>query len=155
MSETVGAADRALLEELGRVAAVADPVPPWLVEASRALFTLRDLDAELARLVEDVALAGAGVRSSGSDTRLVSFEAGGLAVDLQVTYVGGRVSLLGQLVPASGGERVRLDTPAGVRAVDTADELGGFRLDGLAPGLVRLHVERPGADPVTTPWMHL
>ncbi|RKS80233.1 hypothetical protein CLV35_0656 [Motilibacter peucedani] len=155
MSETLGAADRALLGELGRVAAVADPVPPALIEACRALFALRDLDAELAQLVEDADLAGAGVRGASTSTRLVGYQADGLAVELQVSYVGGRVSLLGQLVPGTGGERVRVDTPDGLGGEREVDELGCFRVDGLLPGLVRVRVERPGADPVSTSWMHL
>lgn len=153
---SVSAEDRDLLVELGRVSAAADPVPAHVLEAARAVFALRDLDSELARLVEDTMLTAAGVRSGGSDTRLLTFETDDLAIELQVSPTPGGVSLLGQVVPAPAeGASVRLESAAGVLGTAEVDELGGFRFPEVAPALVRLHVEVPGAAGVSTPWQQL
>ena len=45
-------ADIELLERLGAIAAVVDPVPDHVREMSRALFAFRDPDAELMDVVE-------------------------------------------------------------------------------------------------------
>src|SRR5262249_7326628 len=81
--------DEALLERLRAICAEVDPVPDLVFQAARAAFTLRRLDAELAELVLDSADAPAGavaVRAAGpADIRMLSFTAGPLRVELQVT----------------------------------------------------------------------
>jgi hypothetical protein len=151
----VSPADRALLAELGRISAQADPVPPHVLAAARAAYALRDLDAELAQLVEDSSLAG--VRSGGTATRLLTFEAGDTELEVQVSYASGRATLLGQLVPAGEpGAQVRLATSAGGEGTAVeVDDLGGFRFDDLAPGLVRVRVDRPGVGGVRTAWFEI
>ena len=156
MSESVSTSDRVLLLELGRVAHTADPVPDLVFDAAYAAFALRDLDAELARLVEDTSMAAAGVRSSGTDTRLLSFETEHISIELQVTSLNGRSTLLGQVVPVPlAGTSIRLDVKDGTQFTVPVDDLGGFRFDDVIPGLVRLHVTVPGAAAVTTQWAHL
>jgi hypothetical protein len=147
--------DRALLQELGRVAAQADPVPDIVYASARAAFALRDLDAELAHLVED-STAGSGVRSGATDTRLLSFEAAALEVELEISYAAAGATILGQVVPVPAGDAtVRLFTSTGEVALGPVDELGAFRFDGVPQGLVRLQVEAPGAAGVTTPWVRV
>lgn len=153
---SVSASDRHLLVELGRVASVADPVPGHVLEAARAAFALRDLDSELARLVEDTLLTAAGVRSGGSDTRLLTFETDDLAIELQVSSAAGGLTLLGQVVPApAAGAGVRLESADRVLGSVEVDDLGGFRFTDVQPALVRLHVDVPGSASVSTPWQQL
>lgn len=159
MSESLGmeltASDRALLQELGRIAAQADPVPDIVYASARAAFALRDLDAELAHLVEDTT-AGSGVRSGATDTRLLSFEAAALEVEIEVSYAATGATILGQVVPVPAADAtVRLFTSTGEVAFGPVDEFGAFRFDGVPQGLVRLQVEAPGAAGVTTPWVRV
>ncbi|HBW18475.1 MAG TPA: hypothetical protein DEH11_05400, partial [Actinobacteria bacterium] len=93
--------DDELEEELRRTAASLDPVPPELLRAAADAFTWRTVDAELAELVYDSLVdedALALVRG-GSDRRLLSFEAGGLSIDLEVSTAGAARELTGQLAP--------------------------------------------------------
>lgn len=158
MSEqTVGAADQALLLRLGEIARTADGAPDYVYELGRAAFTLRRLDTELADLVADSNLDLAGVRSTMTEARLLSFEAGSLGVEVQVSLFGGAVVLLGQVVPPPGltGGTVRLELRDGATTSVDLDAEGGFRFAGVTADLVRFHVEVPGANAVTTTWVWL
>jgi hypothetical protein len=149
-----GPTDEALLGWLGRLAEDVDPVPAEVYRSASAAFALRDLDAELAELVDDSQAqsdALAGVRG-GADTRLLFFRAGELGFELQVTRVGERCAVLGQLVGGWAAE-------AQVQAPDYAktaviDELGRFDFE-VPPGPCRLNLVRPGRLPVTTDWLLL
>ena len=83
-------ADAALLALLQQVAEQVDPVPELSYDLARATFGLRDLDSQLAALMHDSALeAGDLVRRGGdADVRLLSYEAGDLMVELQVSVSG-------------------------------------------------------------------
>lgn len=158
MNQPLTAADQALLIRLGEVAGAVDPVPDHVLELGRAALALRDLDSELAELVADSAVELAGVRSGSTETRLLSFEAGDLAVDVQVsTAGGGRMSILGQVVPvpAPAGGVIRLESQSGAMATSDLDSLGDFRFGIVPDGLIRLRVELPGATAVTTTWIDL
>ena len=155
----MNAEDDRLLAELGVVARQRDPVPSHVAESGRALFGLLRVDAELAELVHDSDLLMAGVRSSSSDVRLLTFEAGQLVVEAQVSRAGGRRALLGQIVvasaPTAGVRLDRADHPlVGDSATDAAplDDAGHFRFDDVPAGTVRLAVELPGGRTVTTAW---
>lgn len=157
MSHPLSAADEALLVHLGEVGRAVDPVPAHVLELGRAALALRDLDSELAELVADSAVEMVGVRSASAETRLLSFEAGDLAIEVQVSSVGGRPTLLGQVVPvpATAGGVIRLESQNAATATSDLDSLGDFRFDTVPDGLVRLRVELPGATAVTTTWIDL
>lgn len=151
--------DTQLLRRLGGIAQAADPVPPLTRELGRAAFTLRRLDselAELAELVDDSAVSLAGVRSAGSDARLLTFHADELVVEAQVTGAGDRLVLLGQVMQVETPKAtVRLEAADLSRADVELDDLGAFRFDGIPAGTVRLVVELPGGRSVATPWFSL
>jgi hypothetical protein len=129
--------DATLLAALAALFTRVDPVPPTVRAAASAALSWRDPDAELARLVNDAAARPAelaGVR--GRPPRLLTFHAGDLEIELEVTTEGRRVSLVGQLLP-TGPAEVTVDHSGGQRTVD-ADELGRFAVGELAPGLIRL-----------------
>jgi hypothetical protein len=142
--------DEALLQRLGAVAGEVDPVPDLVLEAGRAAFLLRRLDAELAELVADSLRDPAGVRGGGD--RLLSFEAGETVLELQVTEQPGGTHLIGQVVgvPLDGAGLV-VETAAGEQVLEL-DATGTFRAD-LRPGRFRLHLTSPGRTPVTTAWV--
>lgn len=142
--------DEALTDRLRAALAAADPVPPTILAAANAAFTWRTIDAELAELVSDSALAHeVGVRSTGT-TRRITFRAGGIEVDILIADER-EMRLMGQLVP-SGAARVELQTPHQVRET-TTDDLGRFSFADLPAGSVRLLVERPGRTSVATDWI--
>ena len=89
MSQPVPPADQELLLRLGVLARAADPAPAEVLELGRAALSMRRLDAELAELVADSDAALAGVRGAGSTVRLLTFEAGELVVEAQVSGPAG------------------------------------------------------------------
>ena len=143
-----------LLAEL-RLAGRLDPVPPDAIAAARACFMWRTLDAELAELTYDSVLdenALAGVRST-APLRLLTFESPAMTVEIEANVTGSRRQLIGQLVPPQPGT-VEIRHVGGSRVV-TADELGRFSADDLAPGPVRLECRGAAGDqaPITTDWV--
>jgi hypothetical protein len=133
---------------------IADPTH----ETGSDSFTWRPIDAEVAELAYDSVAGGsaAGAVRGSEDTRLLTFEAPGLTVELQVTALGTRRHLVGQLVP-NRQARVLVRHQDGIATVD-ADAFGRFRVEDLpsGPGSLRCHLggERAGA-PVVTDWVTL
>jgi hypothetical protein len=147
----------AVMAEVRAVLENADPVPPAVIAAAKGSFTWRTIDSELAELVADSAdslsagSVGAGVRGETAP-RLLTFEAAGLAVEVEVAESGASRHLVGQLVPMTSAEVVvRWNTGS---ASTTADDLGRFVVSDIPAGLVSLAVRRPtDASPVVTSWV--
>ncbi|NTW42244.1 MAG: hypothetical protein HGA44_20590, partial [Cellulomonadaceae bacterium] len=131
--EVVDAQDLAVLADLARILAAADPPPPDL--ADRALFalTLDGLQAEVMELhVLDVpALAVRGGDVVEARTITFTSEAITALVTLSVGAAGG-VRIDGWCAPAAR-YRVELRRPSGVVAVDSDDD-GSFVFADVAPG---------------------
>jgi hypothetical protein len=152
MTNGASAEDIRLLTALGEMFDVVDPVPPAAVQAGYAAFTWRTIDAELAELCEDSLLAGStagGIR--GSDTRLLTFEAPSVNVVVEVTDVGDRRKLVGQVIPVVACE-LRIEHPAGTTTVDV-DELGLFSAESVPCGPARIAMTVPGGGAVVTSWV--
>jgi hypothetical protein len=155
-ADPTSTADTVLLQQLGAVARLADPVPGYVRELGRAAFDLHQLDAELAELVEDSDVALSGVRSASSDVRLLTFNAGELVVEAQVSGTGEAHTVLGQVLLVTSPEgAIRLETSGLARADVPLDDLGAFRFDGVASGTVRLIVELADGQTVATRWFSL
>lgn len=155
--DLVGPGDEALLEELRAAAHRFDPPPPAVLEAARASLTWRTIDAELAALEFDSAVdqAAAAVRS-GEGPRLLTFSAPGLNIEVEVSPLGPRRQLVGQLVPAQAA-RIDVRHAGGVTTVQ-ADQLGRFGVDAVSAGPVslRCHLATvPPSPPVVTEWIPL
>jgi hypothetical protein len=130
----------------------ADPVPAHVMDNSRAAFTWRTIDAELAELVFDSAFHSSGVRSEELN-RQVTFRASDVEIEIMVLEDRGR-RLVGQLVPARDAT-IELVGEDGKRSAKS-DRLGRFSFDRLGVGPTRLTVL--GADGhrvVQTDWVHL
>jgi hypothetical protein len=131
----------------------ADPVPSAVVEAARAAYAWRTIDAELAELTADSAMAEAGVRSS-SAPRLLTFEGPGVEVEVEVAENGPTRRLSGQLVPI-GPAQITVRWADGTTQA-AADDLGRFAVDGIPAGKVSLLVLRAGAvQPIVTSWISI
>jgi hypothetical protein len=148
--------DDELEEELRRLAARLEPVPPELLQAAAGAFAWRDIDAELAELVFDsLADSDAATLVRGSPgRRLVSFTGGGLTIDVEVTSTGPARTVMGQIVPPQRGV-VDIRRRQEVVTVES-DELGRFRSGPLPPGPLSLRLRpAPGAPgpEVVTDWV--
>lgn len=150
--------DEALLRRLAQMFDE-DPLPSEAIELAKASFGLRTIDAELAALTADsyVDSAAFAVRAGGSadEPRLLTFEAGDLAVEVEARVTGAHRRLLGQLIPAAPARiEVRQAGAPETRSVH-ADDLGRFVIENVNPGPVSLTCHRPGRRSVATEWTAL
>jgi len=145
-----------LEKELRRAAAHFDPVPRELLQAAADAFDWRAIDAELAELVFDSLVDHdelALVRGP-LDRRLLSFHAGGMTIDLEVTSTSTSCGLVGQLVPPQQAS-VEIRTGTDVITVE-ADELGRFSAGPVPKGPLSLRCAAARAGPgtaVVTEWV--
>lgn len=131
----------------------ADPVPSAVVDAARAAFTWHTIDAELAELTADSAMATAGTRSS-SAPRLLTFEGAGIEVEVEVAQTGPTRRLAGQVIPV-GAAQVTVRWASGTQDA-AADDLGRFTVEGIPAGAISLAVLRAGAEhPIVTSWVSI
>ncbi len=148
-----------LWQELGVVIAHASPVPPEVIQGGRDSFTWRTIDAELAALAHDSDAddpAGALVRAADTP-RMLTFEAPGLTVEVEVVVVGSRRRLIGQLDPPQRAS-VTVRRHQGSSVTVEADALGRFRTEDLPAGLSSLRCHLAGTEEaasVVTDWVTL
>ena len=148
--------DLELLERLGRIAAVVDPVPPDVVELGRAAFELHRADTLLMSLVSFGADAAAAVRDNGSATasHLLVFELGVISVEIEVARKGEFARVIGVVMagdePYAGECRVSLETSASTTT--QVLDAGRFAFERVPVGLARLVLDRDGEQPMRTAW---
>jgi hypothetical protein len=156
-------ADEALLDRLRAAAGRFDPVPADALLSARAALAHLRLDAELAELVLDSAVADrelAGVRSEAPAARQLTFNAGGLEVEVEILDEGDRWRLVGQCLPSGAvNVTVRYHTrersaPRSAGATEaTTDELGRFSAE-VPSGPFSLRCAWPGTGmAVETSWV--
>lgn len=142
--------DDELEEELRQAIARADAVPPLLRQAAVDAYGWRTADAELAGLAFDSLVApGAAVRGPTTG-RLLSFEAGDLTIDCEISGTGPARALIGQIVPPQQAA-LEVRQRAGVTTLES-DQLGRFRAESLGPGPFSLRCRASGRQ-VTTEWV--
>ncbi|MBW3603311.1 MAG: hypothetical protein KY460_00125 [Actinobacteria bacterium] len=131
-------AEAEVLQALRRMFDVVDPPPAHVIAHARDAFAWHGIDAELAELVYDSAVAAtpAGVRGD-EDARQMTFRAPGLEIEVEVVSERTRI-VIGQLVPA---QTASIELRQGGRTLRAeADALGRFSFDGIAPGAIKLTV---------------
>jgi hypothetical protein len=148
--------DLELLERLGRIAEVVDPVPDEVLELGRVAFELHRADTLLMSLASLGGEATAAVRDNGSATasHLVVFELGEVSVEIEVARKGEFARVIGVVMagdqPYAGECRVALETAAS-STTQPLDE-GRFAFERVPVGLVRLVLDRDGEQPMRTAW---
>ena len=145
--------DTELEEELREIAARLDPVPPRLLTAAVDSYTWRTVGSDLAELVFDSLADDHVALVRGQEhARLLSFESGGLTIDVQVSGGGPDRRIVGQLAPPRRAA-VKIRQGLKVTGLDT-DDLGRFS-GPLRKGPFSLLCST-GADPdrpVVTDWI--
>jgi hypothetical protein len=131
-------------ELLAELAAILPAPPPELVVAGKEIFTWRTVDGELAALTFDSLLDETAelVRSTTDAPRVLTFEAGTTAIDVEL--VDGR--LVGHLSPPQSAE-LELIMEADRRTVPV-DDRGRFTVD-LPPATARVALFLRLADGTT------
>ncbi|MFD4506763.1 hypothetical protein [Streptomyces sp. NPDC058457] len=136
-----------LEEELRRAAAVLDPLPAELLQLAMDAYVLHDLEARVAELTFDSLVDAIPVRGVEDPPRMLTFRAGDLTVDVEVTGDG----LLGQLLPPQSARIEVLGGPAVARPL-TVDGMGRFAGDTPPAGPFALRL-RTGGDVIVTEWL--
>jgi hypothetical protein len=140
--------DEGLLEqELRQAAAILDPVPDHLLQLAVDAYALHDLDARIAELTFDSLVDAIPVRGATDTPRMLTFQAGDLTVDVEVTGDG----LMGQVLPP---RPARIEVLGGPRpgAALTVDDLGRFTGDAPPSGPFALRLRADG-EVVVTEWL--
>ncbi|MFI5075522.1 MAG: hypothetical protein ACHP7G_11015 [Actinomycetales bacterium] len=152
-SSELDEADIELLERLGAIAQVVDPVPDHVRELSRALFAFRRPDAELMEIVELEGDQLEAVRGGAPTSRMHFFEFGELSIDVELTVSGEFCEVVGVVADPGGsdGTSVTLDTMS-ASFTTVPDAEGRFDLRRVPAGMVRITLERGTRATVTTPW---
>lgn len=148
---TPQASDDELVARLRRIAAEADPVPASLVSAAKAAFALRDLDARVAELIRDSAVDAPLLAVRGTDPRMLSYEAGGTAIECEVTIREGTRDITGQLSGAAATS-VEAQVAGAQPVVADVRAHGFFTVRGLPPGSFRLRCHLADGATVVTSW---
>ncbi|MEU6769899.1 hypothetical protein [Streptomyces sp. NPDC046759] len=136
-----------LEEELRQAAAVLDPVPEALRQLALDAYALHDLDARIAELTFDSLMDAVPVRGVPDAPRMLTFRAGEVTVDVEVTEDG----LTGQVLPPQPARIEVLGGPQTVHPV-AVDTLGRFTSDTPPAGPFALRL-RAGAEVMVTEWL--
>lgn len=150
MSDHWWSDDDQLLAVLGEALAEEHDVPAYLVEAGRAVFAARGLDAELAELIYDSLATAqpAPTRTSRASIRELTFASPELQFHLQVSAS----SLHGQLVPPQRGE-IEVHTANHAPHVVEIDEFGWFTITPVPRGSFRLFCRTQRGTSTHTDWL--
>jgi hypothetical protein len=145
--------DDRLLAELGEAVRAADDVPGRFVDAAKAAFAWRTIDAELARLSYDSLddeQTRVVTRADDAAVRALTFMADRLTIELEITAE----SVLGQVVPAQPGQLfVQVGTDQ--QRTSPIDEVGCFVVEPVPTGPFRLHCRTADGAEVRTGWITL
>jgi hypothetical protein len=136
-----------LEEELRRAAAILDPVPPELRQIAVEAFALHDLDARIAELTFDSVVDALPVRGATDVPRMLTFHAGGVTVDVELTGQG----LMGQVLPPQSAGIEVLSGPQAGSALET-DHMGRFTYGEPPAGPFALRL-RTGEGVLVTDWL--
>jgi hypothetical protein len=142
--------DSLLLDALSGALGVTRQVPARVVRDAKAVYTWRLIDAEIAQVAYDSTVdqdaALAGLRAETAPLRMLSFQAGDIAIELGVAGD----ALTGQVVPASTGTiDLRTADAAGIRV--PVDDLGCFTISPPPMTPFTLRLTLPSGRIVVTP----
>jgi hypothetical protein len=152
--------DDALERELSELFGRADPMPGAVLEAGRAAFGWRRLDAELADLLADSALPSSSsdelalARGVEVPLRSVTFGTGRRAIDLDIDVHGEGRTLRGQLAPPAHATIEVQRQDGTTLASVVADGFGRFVAELPSGGTIRLRLTGDSdLEPIETAWI--
>jgi hypothetical protein len=144
--------DDQLLEVLQDALTGATEVPPSLVEAGKAVYAWRTIDADLAALTYDSAWdsgeVGVTREAESATLRRLTFASEVLSIELELTPE----ELLGQLTPPQGGT-VRLASGSDDLGTTPVDELGFFIVRPVPRRPFRITCQTDSGTTVMTGWI--
>lgn len=142
-------ADEELSAQLRDVLTVIDAPPEVLVEAAKAGLVWRTVDAELAALAFDSAMAEPAVRSF-VPPRVLTFETADTVLVIEIAKERRVRRVLGQIIEPGAGS-VEIRHADGVTSV-TADELGRFKAAPIPDGPLSItcHFDDTNRKPLVT-----
>ena len=147
------AADEELLAELRAAISARRAVPPEFVEAAKAAFMWRNIDAELAQLTYDSTRSSelaAATRSEAAFIRALTFTSARLTIELEVA----EDSVLGQIVPAQLAT-IEVQSQDGPSSVISTDEIGCFSINPIPADPFRLRCQVAASGDILTGWITL
>jgi hypothetical protein len=152
VSDVTNYDDERLFVELRDAVRAAAQVPPRFIEAGKAAFVWRTVDAELAELSYDSATSGAipGIRADQATLRALTYVARQFTIEVEVASE----ALLGQVVPPRAGE-VEVYDRNGCCHTAPIDEVGWFVVRPVPLEMFRLHVHTANGESVVTQWTTL
>jgi hypothetical protein len=145
--------DERLFAELTEAVRAGEEVPGRFVDAAKAAFAWRTIDAELARLSYDSLddeQTRMATRADDAAIRALTFMADRLTIELEITAE----SVLGQVVPAQPG-RLRVQIGTGQQLTSPIDEIGCFVVEPVPAGPFRLHCQTADGAEARTGWITL
>ncbi len=128
-------------------------MPAAIVDAGKAVFTWRTVDAELAALVHDSAAGRRELtttRAERARVRELTFASPSMTVHVQVS----EDALHGQVVPPRSGA-VEVHHAAEVSATSAIDDEGWFSVSPVPAGPFRLLWTMTAGTKATTDWLSL
>ncbi|MEU5040003.1 hypothetical protein [Streptomyces griseorubiginosus] len=136
-----------LEEELRQATAILDPVPTALRQIAVEAFALHDLDSRIAELSFDSVVDALPVRGAAAAPRMLTFHAGEVTVDVELTAQG----LMGQVLPP---RTARIEVLSGPRpgAPLTTDDMGRFTCEVPPTGPFALRLRTDG-EVIVTDWL--
>ncbi|WP_141208087.1 hypothetical protein [Streptomyces griseorubiginosus] len=136
-----------LEEELRQATAILDPVPTALRQIAVEAFALHDLDSRIAELSFDSVVDALPVRGATAAPRMLTFHAGEVTVDVELTAQG----LMGQVLPP---RPARIEVLSGPRpgAPLTSDDMGRFTCEVPPTGPFALRL-RTDEGVIVTDWL--
>lgn len=152
MSDFTSRSDEEIFEMLGSGLSQSDPAPTTISEFARALFTWRDVDAELAEMTYDSVDESlpSGVRSTAT-ARMVSFHVEGWTIDLEYDPIAAHV--VGRVSPDS---RFKVELHmGGARIASESDASGRFAFEEVQGGPVSLVFRFDDGSVIKTSWIVL
>lgn len=133
-----------------------DPVPADLTERVKFAMTVASLEADVAHLMNEGALAGT-VRTTEYDrATTVTFESEGLSIMVTLEEAERGTTTVRGWVTSPGAEVELRERSRS--ATTTADDEGRFVFEGIERGTVHLvirHHDEPGTRPVITPGIEI
>jgi len=128
-------------------------VPRQVIEAGKAAWAWRTIDAELAALTYDSAaeadLLTAGTRAEPAALRALTFTRDEMSIELEVT----EEALVGQITPARAGDTVVVRVGTEEVSFATTDELGFFAIRPVPGRPFRLLIRTVTGSAVLTGWV--